>query len=193
MYVAPLCFAFRYVTSTNDLVEIRGAFLTTLHSGCRKDPLFAVTIQYGVICIFKSYSALGDFALWHTLLVAYSELHTRTSSRIVFITDYISPRAHSQRSEINAILCSPDLATPLLLISLTLYSLCLFPTFHHLWLYSGSGNANFFYASTLVWAISQGGILLDFLSAKGRREILGGLGEKGRALVRGGTWKVVQK
>ena len=74
-----------------------------------------------------------------------------------------------------------------------LYSLCLFPTFHHLWLYSGSGNANFFYASTLVWAISQGGILLDFLSAKGRREILGTLGEKGRALVRGGTWKVVQK
>ena len=99
-----------------------------------------------------------------------------------------SPCTHADKLH-----CFADLATPLLLISLTLYSLCLFPTFHHLWLYSGSGNANFFYASTLVWAISQGGILLDFLSAKGRREILEGLGEKGRERVRLGEWKVVQK
>ncbi|KAL8277206.1 hypothetical protein RQP46_010379 [Phenoliferia psychrophenolica] len=43
---------------------------------------------------------------------------------------------------------SAHLPRPLLLLSLTLYALCLLPTFHHLWLYSGSGNANFFYAST---------------------------------------------
>lgn len=78
-------------------------------------------------------------------------------------------------------------------LCLTLYSLLLLPTFHHLWLYSGSGNANFFYASTLVWAISQGGLLNEVLAAYGRREVLRGLGEGERRKVREGKWVIVQR
>jgi phosphatidylinositol glycan class U len=39
------------------------------------------------------------------------------------------------------------------------------PLFHHLWLNQGTGNANFFYASTLVFACSNGAALIDCLWA----------------------------
>lgn len=38
-------------------------------------------------------------------------------------------------------------------VSVLLYASLLGPVFHHLWIYAGSGNANFFYAITLVWSL----------------------------------------
>lgn len=35
-----------------------------------------------------------------------------------------------------------------------MYATLLGPAFHYLWLYAGSGNANFFYAITLVWNLA---------------------------------------
>ena len=32
----------------------------------------------------------------------------------------------------------------------------LLPLFHHLWLGAGTGNANFYYAGTLVWGVAMG-------------------------------------
>lgn len=37
--------------------------------------------------------------------------------------------------------------------STLLYSTFLGPAFYYLWIYAGSGNANFFYAITLVWSL----------------------------------------
>lgn len=34
------------------------------------------------------------------------------------------------------------------------YASLLGPAFYYLWIYAGSGNANFFYAITLVWCLS---------------------------------------
>lgn len=136
-------------------------------------------ILVGIISIFKSYPSLGDFTLWHTLLLFFPTLHPRSSQ---LPSSSTNPGA--------------DLANPLLLISTTLYSLFLLPTFHHLWLYSGSGNANFFYASTLVWSIAQGGILIDFVGAEGRERVLRGLDRKvkgARQRVEEGRLKVFQK
>ena len=48
------------------------------------------------------------------------------------------------------------------------YSLLLLPLFHHLWLHAGSGNANFFYAITLVWALAGSSSILDAMWAWGR-------------------------
>jgi phosphatidylinositol glycan class U len=39
------------------------------------------------------------------------------------------------------------------------------PTFHYLWLYSGSGNSNFYYASTLVYGLGNGFLVADALWA----------------------------
>jgi len=53
-----------------------------------------------------------------------------------------------------------------------LYTILLLPTFHHLWLYAGSGNSNFYYASTLVWALANGLGLTDTLGAALKRRFL---------------------
>lgn len=48
------------------------------------------------------------------------------------------------------------------------YSLVFLPAFHELWTVTGSGNANFFFASTLVFALAGTSGLLDALWAKGQ-------------------------
>jgi len=136
----------------------------------------------GSFTLLKSYPTLGDYALWHALLACFSELLPCES--ISF--------AHSSKRKLIVSLVV-DVSSPLFHTLLPLYALLLLPTFHHLWLYSGSGNANFFYASTLVWAISQGGWALEFMQAKGKREVGLGLSKEGREKVRQGKWSIVQR
>lgn len=49
--------------------------------------------------------------------------------------------------------------------SAILYTTLLGPAFYYLWIYAGSGNANFFYAITLVWSLGLVVILADVLYA----------------------------
>ncbi|KAJ5090665.1 hypothetical protein N7532_009349 [Penicillium argentinense] len=55
-------------------------------------------------------------------------------------------------------------------ISAILYSSLLGPAFYHLWIYAGSGNANFFYAITLVWSLGLSILLADSIFAAIRDE-----------------------
>ncbi|TFK25205.1 cell division cycle protein 91 [Coprinopsis marcescibilis] len=48
---------------------------------------------------------------------------------------------------------------------LHLHAALLLPLFNHLWLVQGTGNANFFYASTLVFACANGAAVMDCLYA----------------------------
>jgi GPI-anchor transamidase subunit U len=48
---------------------------------------------------------------------------------------------------------------------LHLHAALLLPLFHHLWLSQGTGNANFFYASTLVFACANGFAIVDCMWA----------------------------
>ncbi|KAH5169964.1 hypothetical protein HBI38_004010 [Parastagonospora nodorum] len=52
-----------------------------------------------------------------------------------------------------------------------LYASVLGPAFYHLWVYAGSGNANFFYAITLVWSLGLSIILGDSMYAALRDEL----------------------
>ena len=54
-----------------------------------------------------------------------------------------------------------DLRYPVVTALLHLHAFLLLPLFHHLWIGTGTGNANFFYASTLVFGLANGGALLD--------------------------------
>lgn len=54
--------------------------------------------------------------------------------------------------------------------SIVLYATLLGPAFYYLWIYAGSGNANFFYAITLVWSLGWGLLLADVLYAVLRDE-----------------------
>ena len=51
-----------------------------------------------------------------------------------------------------------------------LYATFLGPAFWHLWIYAGSGNANFFYAITLVWSLGQSLLVSDLTFALLRDE-----------------------
>lgn len=51
-----------------------------------------------------------------------------------------------------------------------LYATFLGPAFYYLWIYAGSGNANFFYAITLVWSLGLSVIVADSLWAVLRDE-----------------------
>lgn len=46
-----------------------------------------------------------------------------------------------------------------------LYATFLGPAFYHLWIYAGSGNANFFYAITLVWSLGLTLFVTDLIYA----------------------------
>lgn len=50
-------------------------------------------------------------------------------------------------------------------LSTIIYSSLLGPAFYYLWIYAGSGNANFFYAITLVWTLGLVVITADVLFA----------------------------
>ncbi|KAK4191897.1 phosphatidylinositol glycan anchor biosynthesis class U protein [Podospora australis] len=51
-----------------------------------------------------------------------------------------------------------------------LYASFLGPAFYYLWIYAGSGNANFFYAITLVWGLGQSLLVCDLMFAVLRDE-----------------------
>ena len=55
-------------------------------------------------------------------------------------------------------------------LSTILYTSLLGPAFYHLWIYAGSGNANFFYAITLVWSLGQVLLIADSIFAVLRDE-----------------------
>ncbi|RMD44279.1 hypothetical protein DV735_g767, partial [Chaetothyriales sp. CBS 134920] len=54
--------------------------------------------------------------------------------------------------------------------SVVLYSSLLGPAFYYLWIYAGSGNANFFFAITLVWSLGLSILIGDSLFAVLRDE-----------------------
>lgn len=64
---------------------------------------------------------------------------------------------------------------------LHLHAALLLPLFHHLWMGQGTGNANFFYASTLVFGLGNGGAVMDALYAGLR--VGYGEGKEGYAIV----------
>ncbi|BDD58597.1 hypothetical protein MPDQ_007148 [Monascus purpureus] len=55
-------------------------------------------------------------------------------------------------------------------ISAILYATLLGPAFYYLWIYAGSGNANFFYAITLVWSLGLSILVADTIFAALRDE-----------------------
>ncbi|KAI9816054.1 MAG: hypothetical protein M1827_002046 [Pycnora praestabilis] len=55
-------------------------------------------------------------------------------------------------------------------VSTLLYATLLGPSFYYLWIYAGSGNANFFYAITLVWSLGLSVVVSDSLFAVLRDE-----------------------
>ncbi|KAI5370703.1 putative GPI transamidase subunit PIG-U [Septoria linicola] len=108
----------------------------------RKQPLVAVVLMMGINAVFQPYANVGDVGTWLSSLCLLGHVFELCSShRYTF----------------------PALAA-------LLYASLLGPAFHHLWIYAGSGNANFFYAITLVWSLAILILLTDTVYAVLRDE-----------------------
>ncbi|OQO12568.1 hypothetical protein B0A48_02030 [Cryoendolithus antarcticus] len=99
----------------------------------RKQPLAAVVSMLGITAIFQPYANVGEAGAWLSCLTLLSHTFEVSSTH-----RYTFPA-----------------------VAVLLYTSLLGPAFHHLWLYAGSGNANFFYAITLVWNLALLIILTD--------------------------------
>lgn len=109
----------------------------------KKQPLAAVVLMMGIIAIFQPYANAGDAGAWLSCLGLVGHLFERRSlprgAPMLFAHTVTVSSMHRYTF--------PAVAT-------LLYSTLLGPAFHHLWIYAGSGNANFFYAITLVWSLA---------------------------------------
>ncbi|WVQ99565.1 hypothetical protein IAU59_006701 [Kwoniella sp. CBS 9459] len=104
------------------------------------DPLFTILVTVGVMSTWKSYPALGDMALWGSLLSCFPEVVS-------------------------------NLRHPLFTLTVHLYTSILLPLLHSLWLLTGTGNANFFYAATMVYGLNASLAVVDVLGAGLRLQV----------------------
>jgi phosphatidylinositol glycan class U len=128
----------------------------------REQPLAAVVLLCGIFAIFQPYANVGDAGFWLSLLSMYGHVHEREYS--LPLPDHIYS---TQPTDVVNTTVS-RYAFPA--ISALIYTTLLGPAFYYLWVYAGSGNANFFYAITLVWSLALSVILADMVYAVIRDE-----------------------
>jgi len=120
----------------------------------KHDPVLAMVIITGIFSTWKSYPALGDLAIWAGLLGCFPEVISSESPE-----DTEGPELTS------------DLRHPLFTLTVYLYTMLLLPILHSLWLLTGTGNANFFYAATMVHGLNSSLAIVDFVGASIRSHI----------------------
>lgn len=96
----------------------------------------------GIIAVFQPYASIGDTGAWLSASCLLSH---------VFEREFPSAFTSFRHTDPYGSLVSTTHRYPLPALTALLYCTFLGPAFHHLWIYAGSGNANFFYAITLVW------------------------------------------
>lgn len=112
--------------------------------------------------MLKSYPTLSDASLFLALISLHTEIIPCECSVILKSMSALKTADDMSPSTLS------DLRHPFVTALLYTISTLLMPALHHVWLNAGSGNANFFYASTLVWALGSGAAVLDTMWAWGR-------------------------
>lgn len=121
----------------------------------KKQPLFICTALMGIIAIFQPYPSVADSALFLGLVPLFRHVFSCKSLPLSMLT--IADKILVMRY-------------PFLETAVLMYASLLGPAFYHLWIYAGSGNANFFYAITLVWSLGLIVVVADLLYAVLRDE-----------------------
>lgn len=130
------------------------AYVGGLTVRLRQQPLFVITSLLGIFAVFKPYPSISDASLYFALLPLYRHL---------FPCKLLAIPPEPQLT--GAVMRYTFFAS-----SALLYATLLGPAFYHLWIYAGSGNANFFYAITLVWSLGLSIVLADSIFAALREE-----------------------
>ena len=117
--------------------------------------------------MFKSYPSIGDTALYLSLLSLYRHIFPRKSPPR---PSWQAGRQAGRQAGLLLTMRHVVMRYTFFATSTLLYATLLGPAFYHLWIYAGSGNANFFYAITLVWCLALTVIVTDALFAVLRDE-----------------------
>lgn len=123
----------------------------------RRQPLFVITSLIGIFAIFKPYPSIADVSLYFALLPLYRHLSPRK---------YLASLMKEVETDCESLVTRYTFFAAAAL----LYATLLGPAFYHLWIYAGSGNANFFYAITLVWSLGLTILVADLIFAALRDE-----------------------
>lgn len=110
-----------------------------------------ILVSLGIFSTWKSYPQLGDHAAWIALLSCFPEIVSSGSFMSALLTK--------------------GLRHPLFTASVHLYTAILLPLLHSLWLLTGAGNANFFYAATMVYGLNASLAVVDVLGASFKTEL----------------------
>ena len=124
----------------------------------QKQPLVAVVLMMGIIAVFEPYANAGDAGAWLSCLCLLGHLFEREYALLIYLCLPLT----------TAVTALHRYTFPA--VAALLYTSLLGPAFHHLWIYAGSGNANFFYAITLVWSLALLILLTDTVYAALRDE-----------------------
>jgi len=126
-------------------------YLAPLCLRFKAEPLTNILILLGITSTWKSYPQLGDHAAWTALLACFPEIVP------------CKPTVYLTCSRYRVLIA--DLRHPLFTASVHLYTSILLPLLHSLWLLTGAGNANFFYAATMVYGLNASLAVVDVVSA----------------------------
>lgn len=120
----------------------------------REQPLAVLVLLCGIFAIFQPYANVGDAGMWIGMLSLYGHVFERKCNPST------GPQLCRQADTYATVTRYTFPA-----LSALLYTTLLGPAFYYLWIYAGSGNANFFYAITLVWSLALSVIVADLLYA----------------------------
>ncbi|BES97984.1 unnamed protein product [Nesidiocoris tenuis] len=120
-------------------------YLAPLSLRFHSDPMLLAASLTALVAIFKSYPCLGDVGFYMALLPMWK--HLFNSKAVV-----------------------PDMQQSFVILCALVITSVLGPTVWHLWIYSRSANANFYFGVTLAFATAQIFLITDVLFAYIKRE-----------------------
>lgn len=119
----------------------------------RRDPLLLATSLLALTAVFKSYPSIGDVGFYLSLLPIHRHLFYCTLKIISLIINIIL-LSKKQIIIINHFFFS--VMQQAFIVSCFFVGCTVFaPTVWHLWIYSRSANANFYFGVTLAFATTQ--------------------------------------
>jgi phosphatidylinositol glycan class U len=135
-----------------------------------------------VLGTFKAYLTLADPGLFLSMMSLFPEVHG-----CKFSFSFFSPPALTPTD-------STDLRHPIVTTLLHLHAALLLPLQHVLWVSEGRGNANFYYAASLVMGMAGGAGFVDACFA-GMRIAIGDVKVEGKAQGQGQEvqWEAAQE
>ncbi|XP_014255286.1 phosphatidylinositol glycan anchor biosynthesis class U protein [Cimex lectularius] len=122
-------------------------YLAPLSFRFHSNPMLLATSLTALITVFKSYPCLGDVGFYMSLLPMWKHLF-------------------------NSKLVVPDLQQMFVILCSLIITSILGPTVWHLWIYSRSANANFYFGVTLAFATAQIFLITDILFAYIKRDFI---------------------